>query len=96
MFHDTYFNGNNLKIFLRWRFHLIPSDPFIWPIVQYFSFIMVCMVQNRETIGSPTSPPTNVYLFIYLIIYKIHLNAPRVVKVHHKEHQVNEPLARLL
>ena len=34
MFHDTYFNENNLKIFLRWRFHLIPSDPFIWPIVQ--------------------------------------------------------------
>ena len=28
-----------------------------------------------------------------LIIYKIHLNAPRVVKVHHEEHQVNEPLA---
>ena len=25
-------------------------------------------------------------LFIYLIIYKIHLNAPRVVKVHHEEH----------
>ena len=38
----------------------------------------------------------HIYLFIYLIIYKVHLNAPRVVKVHHKEHQVNEPLARLL
>ena len=37
-----------------------------------------------------------IYLFIYLIIYKIHVNAPRVVKVHHKEHQANEPLARLL
>ena len=34
MFHDTFFNGNNLKIFLFLRFHLIPSDPFIWPIVQ--------------------------------------------------------------
>ena len=39
---------------------------------------------------------TYIYLLIYLIIYKIHLNAPRVVKVHHEEHQVNEPLARLL
>ena len=37
-----------------------------------------------------------IYLFIYLMIYKIHLNAPRVVRIHHEEHQVNEPLARSL
>jgi len=33
MFHDKYFNENNLKIFFFWSFHLIPSDPSIWSIV---------------------------------------------------------------
>ena len=37
-----------------------------------------------------------IYLIIYLITYKIHFNAPRVVRIYHKEHQVNEPLASLL
>ena len=26
---------------------------------------MVCMVQNKETIGSPTNPSTNIYLTIF-------------------------------
>ena len=49
-----------------------------------------------EKLISLYSKADHIYLFIYLIIYKIHLNAPRVVKVHHEEHQPNEPLARLL
>ena len=39
----------------------------------------------------------DIYLFIYLFNnLQNSLNAPRVVKVHHEEHQANEPLARLL
>ena len=55
--------------------------------------------EDEESRGQPSSNyrwTEEIYLFIYLMIYKIHLNAPRVVRIHHEEHQVNEPLTRSL